>query len=91
MGSTKVSDQMLEIVLSSIGPCTLPTAAYGPEPIEWHPDPPPVYAWITWPHRAAERVEAVARGWNSRVVVVEWTAERGSLSTVVWRSAVSRR
>ena len=91
MGSTKVSEQMLEVALSAIAPCTLPRAAYGPQPIEWHHDPVSVCAWISWPHRAAERVEAVARGWNDRVVVVEWYAERGTLSTVVWRNAVTRR
>lgn len=91
MGSTKVSEQMLEVVLDAIAPCTLPLAAYGPQPIEWHSEPVTVRAWVSWPHRAAERVEAVARGWNDRVVVVEWYSDRGTLSTVVWRNAVTRR
>lgn len=91
MGSTKVSEQMLDVVMAAIAPCTLPLAAYGPQPIEWYRDAVSVWAWISWPHRAAERVEAVARGWNDRVVVVEWYAERGTLSTVVWRNAVTRR
>ncbi len=82
---------MLEIVVSNIAPCTLPAAAYGPQPIEWHNDPAPVWAWVSWPHRATERLEAFARGWNDRVVIVEWTADRGTLSTVVWRNAVTRR
>lgn len=82
---------MLEIMLASIAPCTLPLGAYGPEPIEWHAQPPGVWAWITWPHKPAERIAAIARGWNSRVVVVEWSSERGTVSTVVWRSAVTRR
>lgn len=82
---------MLEIVVSNIAPCTLPAPAYGPRPIEWHSDAIPVWAWISWPHRATERIEAFARGWNDRVVIVEWTAERGTVSTVVWRNAVTRR
>jgi hypothetical protein len=91
MGSTKVSDQMLEIVLAAIAPCTLPLAAYGPQEIESHGTPVSVWAWISWPHKPAERVEALARGWNDRVVVIEWDGERGTVSTVVWRNAVTRR
>ncbi|WP_203135346.1 hypothetical protein [Microbacterium sp. JZ31] len=91
MGSAKVSEQMLDVVMAAIAPCTLPQAAYGPQSIEWHRDPQPVWAWISWPHKAAERVEGVARGSNDRVVMIEWYGDRGTLNTVVWRSAVRRR
>lgn len=82
---------MLEIVLTSIAPCTLPEAAWGPQPIEWQTEHPAVLAWITWPHKAAERVEGTAAGWNDRVVVVRWYTDRGTRETVVWRNAVTRR
>lgn len=75
-------------------PTTLPTAAYGPHKIEWVPrgqPVPPVWAWITWPDRPAERIAAFAKGWNDRVVVVQWSGPTGTLDTVVWRNAVTRR
>lgn len=75
-------------------PCTLPQQAFGPNPIEWvrQGQPrPSVWAWITWPHTVAERVPAVATGWNDRVVVVEWNTDRGTRNVVVWRNAVTQR
>ena len=75
-------------------PCTLPEAAYGPEPIEWvgkGTPKPPVWAWISWPHQPAERIAAFATGWNDRVVIVAWNGEHGDMSAVVWRNAVTRR
>lgn len=75
-------------------PCTLPAQAYGPEPIQWVPvgqSKPPVWVWVQWPHRPAERIGAFAAGWNDRVVVVEWTGPGGTRNTVVWRNAVTRR
>lgn len=75
-------------------PCTLPQQAYGPQPIEWVPagqTRPPVWAWISWPDDVAERVPAVACGWNDRVVIVEWMTDRGTRNVVVWRNAVTRR
>ena len=73
-------------------PCTLPSSAYGPQPIEWADrSRPAVWAWITWPHKIAERVPAFATGWNDRVVIVEWETDTGTRSTVVWRNAVTRR
>ena len=75
-------------------PCTLPQQAYSPNPIEWVRQGqirPSVWAWITWPHDAAQRVPAVATGWNDRVVIVEWNTDRGTRSVVVWRNAVTRR
>lgn len=77
---------------ASPAPCTLPTPAYGPQPIEWADrNRPPVWAWITWPHQRAERVPAYATGWNDRVVVVEWETPTGTRNTIVWRNAVTRR
>lgn len=91
MGGNRVSDEMLQLVVQNLAPCTLPSAAYGAEPIEWTADRPLVWAWISWPHKAAERLPARATGWNDRVVVVAWDTERGERNAVVWRGAVSRR
>lgn len=45
--------------------------------------------WLQWPHQPATRVPAVAKGWNDRVVVIEWADTTGGLrSVVVWRNAV---
>lgn len=81
------------IANASSAPCTLPTPAYGPEPLEWAKtgERPSVWAWITWPGRPATREQAVAHGWNDRVVVVHFDGPTGTLNTVVWRSAVRRR
>ena len=72
-------------------PVTLPAQAYGREPIEWARERPPVWVWVQWDRGPATRIAAWARGWNDRVVVVEWTGEHGTRDTVVWRQAVSRR
>lgn len=75
-------------------PCTLPQQAFGPSPIEWVQQGetrPCVWVWISWPDRVAERVPAVAVGWNDRVVVVEWDTDRGTRNVVVWRNAVTKR
>jgi len=74
-------------------PITLPAPAYGPHPIEWATPRhrPPVWAWICWPHKPAERIAAFASGWNDRVVIVEWDGVGGTRNTVVWRNAVSQR
>ncbi|MDN8548683.1 hypothetical protein PUW81_006130 [Microbacterium sp. NM3R9] len=85
------SAEHLQRTLMRIPPCTIPMQAYGPRELEWPTDWPTVWAWISWPHKPAERVAAVARGWNDRVVVVFWTSEAGELNTVVWRNAVTRR
>jgi hypothetical protein len=50
-----------------------------------------VWAWISWPHKAAERVAAWVMGSNDRVVIVAWDTDRGERNTVVWRNAVTRR
>ncbi|MDZ8170641.1 hypothetical protein [Microbacterium xanthum] len=91
MGSTKVSDEMMQLVLANVAPCTLPADAYGADPMRWAATRVPVWAWVTWPHRAAERVAGWATGWNDRVVAVAWETDRGERNTVVWRSAVTRR
>lgn len=75
-------------------PTTLPQQAYGPRPLEWvrrGEDKPAVWAWVSWPDRPAERIEAYAAGWNDRVVIVEWYGPGGIMDTVVWRNAVTRR
>lgn len=72
-------------------PATLLDQAYGPNSIEWPERRPTVWAWIQWAERPAERLPAVAKGWNDRVVIVEWYGPTGARETVVWRNAVSRR
>ena len=73
-------------------PCTLPQQAYGPQRIEWVKGSlPPVWVWVSWPDRAAERIAAYARGWNDRVVIVAWYGRRGQVDCVVWRNAVAHR
>ena len=91
VGSTLVTDAKLQFVLENMAPCTLPAEAYGPQPIAWTPSRAAVWAWISWPHRAAERLPAWVMGANDRVVVVAWDTDRGERNTVVWRSAVTRR
>ncbi|KAA9084119.1 hypothetical protein [Microbacterium radiodurans] len=77
--------------LMRIPPCTIPMQAYGPQDLTWAKERPPVWAWISWPHKPAERVAAVAHGWNDRVVIVSWMGPAGEVNTVVWRNAVTRR
>lgn len=93
MGSTKVTDEKLSVTLRRMPPCTLPLQAYGPEEIKWAGPQArrSVWAWITWPNGAATKVEAVAHGWNDRVVVVQWGSEAGDVQCVVWRNAVTSR
>lgn len=80
------------IATSPAAACTLPAAAYGPEAIEWcRPPRPAVWAWVSFPDRPAERIAGFARGWNDRVVIVEWDGLGGTRDTVVWRNAVTRR
>ncbi len=91
MGSTKVTDEKLERTLVRIPPCTLPVEAYGRQPLEWSASRPPVWAWISWPHKPAEKIAAFAHAWNDRVVIVHWDGPAGAVNTVVWRIAVTRR
>lgn len=91
MGSTLVTDEKLQQVLVRIPPCTLPMQAYGPQEVVWARKRPPVWAWVSWPHKPAERVAAWAEGWNDRVVSVRWVTSAGDVSTVVWRNAVTKR
>lgn len=75
-------------------PITLPVEAYGPNELEWVPvgtSAPPVWAWVCWPDRPAERIAAFAKGWNDRIVIVGWDGTGGAIDTVVWRGAVRRR
>lgn len=85
--------QMRERIFSEMpaAPCTLPQQAFGPDPVRWTREQPPVWAWVSWPDRPAERIAAHATGWNDRVVCVEWIGDRGTVNTMVWRSAVTRR
>ncbi|KRB37774.1 hypothetical protein ASD93_05435 [Microbacterium sp. Root180] len=79
---------------ASPSPCTLPSSAYGPQSLERVPrgqSEPAVWAWVNWPHKRAERLEAFAVAWNDRAVIVEWDGVGGSRNTVVWRNAVARR
>ena len=91
MGSTLVTDEKLQLVLDAMAPCTLPAEAYGPQALEWSAKRAPVWAWVTWPYKAAERIPAWVMASNDRVVVVSWNTDRGERNTVVWRNAVTRR
>lgn len=91
MGSTRVSDEMVARVLASIAPCTLQPETWGTRPIEWYTQKRPVWAWVTWPNRAATREAAWATGGNDRVVMLEVPCEGGHWAPVVWRNAVSVR
>lgn len=72
-------------------PITLPVQAYGSQKVEWPQEHAPVWVWISWPHKPAERVPARVLGFNDRVCVVEWDAATGVRNTVVWRNAVTLR
>ncbi len=76
---------------ASVAPLTLPLQAYGPNPLEWFDPPRPVWAWVQWPNRAADRVEVRAVGANDRVVVLEVPCDGGHWQPVVWRNAVTVR
>lgn len=85
----QLNDQ--RIAQAAPAPVTLPMQAYGPQPIQWHPGEP-VWVWLQWPDRPAARVPGVAKGWNDRVVIIEWAdTTGGARSVVVWRNAVTRR
>lgn len=89
----RLNDQRIEKAASRPAPVTLPPAAWGPAPIEWvrtgsHPS---VWVWISWNEGVATRIPARAKGWNDRVVIVEWDGEGGFRDTVVWRTAVAQR
>ena len=85
--------QMRERIFSEMpaAPCTLPQQVFGPDPVRWTREQPPVWVWVSWPDRAAERIAAYARGWNDRVVIVAWYGPRGQVDCVVWRNAVAHR
>ncbi len=63
----------------------------GSAPIEWYAQKRAVWAWVTWPNRAATREAAWATGGNDRVVMLEVPCEGGHWAPVVWRNAVSVR
>lgn len=91
MGSTKVTDEKLEQTLAREAPITLPQQAFGPNPIEWFKEPRPVWAWVQWRDRPAERVAGVARGANDRVVMLAFDANGDHWEPVVWRNACAVR
>jgi len=72
-------------------PVTLPQQAYGRRPIEWTLSRPPVWVWVQWRDRAAERVPGYVKGHNDRVCVVAVDGAGGGWEIVVWRAAVSHR
>ena len=74
-----------------VSPCSLPMQAYGPQKVTWVPKPLPVWAWIIWPDRPAEKLPCFAAGWNDRVVFVQWYSDRGQLQATVWRNSVTHR
>lgn len=90
MGSTKVSDEKMARVVASVKPLTLPMQAYGGG-VDWFDAKRPVWAWVHWPNRAAERIEAWAVGATDRVVVLEVPCDGGHWTPVVWRNAVTVR
>jgi hypothetical protein len=75
-------------------PLHAPSSRVRPRTYQWVPlgrSKPPVWAWVQWPQRPAERIAAFASGWNDRVVIVEWSGPGGTRNAVVWRHAVRRR
>ncbi|MBQ9917341.1 MAG: hypothetical protein IJO71_09095 [Microbacterium sp.] len=91
MGSTKVTDEKLERTLARESPCTLPIQAFGRQPIEWFKEARPVWAWVQWRDRPAERIPAVARGANNLVVMLAFDVAGDHWEPVVWRNAVTIR
>lgn len=91
MGSSRVTDEKLQRVLNRVAPVTLPVQAWGPVPVTWHDPVLPVWAWVCWPDRPAERIAGFAHGSNDRVVLFEWAGDGGTRQVVVWRNAVTRR
>lgn len=92
MGSTKVTDEKLERTLQRVPPCTIPQQAWGPNPIDWYPDPRPVWVWMPWRDRPSTRERGVAKGANDRVVIVAVDVDGGDhWEPVVWRNAVTVR
>lgn len=79
------------IAAAPLPPCSLPRQAYGPQEIVWAREPVPVWAWIIWPDRPAEKLPCTATGWNDRVVFVQWYSQRGQVQATVWRNAVTHR
>lgn len=71
-------------------PVTLPQRAYC-APINWSDERQPVWAWIHWLDGPAERIPAIALGWNDRVAGIGWPAEGGERKCVLWRNAVMLR
>lgn len=91
MGSTKVSDEKIARAAAAVAPVTLPPQAWGPAKVEWFDLPRPVWVWVSWPNRAAERSEGWAIGSNDRVVIVNVPCDGGHWQPVVWRNAVTVR
>lgn len=88
----QLNDQRIVQTATRLTPVTLPQQAYGPQPIQWaQGTKPAVRVWMSWVEAPASRIEAVAIGWNDRVVCVEWEAVGGRRSCVVWRNAVTKR
>lgn len=82
---------MIARAVSSAAPVTLPQQAYGPDPIVWFDSPRPVWAWVSWKDRPAERLPCLAAGANDRVVILDVHTNGGAWSPVVWRNAVTVR
>jgi hypothetical protein len=70
VGSTKVTDGKLDQTLERQSPVTLPQPAYGAQPIEWFKDRRPVWVWVQWRDRPAQRLPGWAVGANDRVVMI---------------------
>lgn len=51
-------------------PVTLPAQAYGPQPLEWTQARPPVWVWVQWTGKPAERRHGYVKGYNDRICVV---------------------
>ncbi|SDQ87478.1 hypothetical protein [Microbacterium sp. cf332] len=52
--------ELSQQTIMRIPPCTIPMQAYGPQPLTWAEQRPTVWAWVSWPHKPAERIAAVA-------------------------------
>lgn len=91
MGSTKVSEEKLGQTLARVAPCTIPQPAWGSQPVEWSTAPRPVWVWVPWPDRPAQRLPGYATGANDRVVMIAFDVGGDHWEPVVWRNAVTIR
>lgn len=92
MSKPPPSERSIDAFLSSHAPISLPPSAWAPDPLEWLAEPAPAWMWISWPHRATERLPGYVLATTRRVCVVAVATGPGQRwEPVVWRNAVTRR